>query len=112
MLHVVIKDCIIQDDRASGKIVVESDCSGPPFLEAFTELDSLDARKMAQGYAATQGIAPAHINGNVQGPYPVNGKGILLDEVRDNSGKPLPPQHPDMQPKYYRIDVPVCRPLR
>jgi hypothetical protein len=112
MLRVVIKDCIIQDDRSAGKIVVESDCTGPPYQAAFTELDTLDARKLAQGYAASVGIAPAHINGNVQGPYPVNSAGTPLEDVRGDKGQTLPPQHPLMQPKSYRIDVPVCRPLR
>ena len=71
-----------------------------------------DARALAQGYAAQLGIAPAFINGNVIGPYPVNKEGLSLEHVRDEHGHPLPANHARMQPARYRVDVPVCRPLR
>ena len=99
-------------DRARGVVVVESDCEGPPFTEAFHELDSQESRQVAQGYAAQMGVAPAFINGNVIGPYPVNSEGLSLEHVRDDQGRPLPQNHPRMQPKRYRVDVPVTRPLR
>ncbi len=111
-LQIVEKACTVTPDRGRGVIVVESTCQGPPFAESFHELDGQDARALAQGYAAQLGIAPAFINGNVEGPYPVNGEGLSLEHVVDKDGRALPPQHPRMQPKAYRISVPVCRPLR
>lgn len=111
-LLIVEAACQTTPDRSRGMIVVESDCEGPPFTDAFHELDSQDARALAQGYAAQLGIAPAFINGNVQGPYPVNFEGLSLEHVRDGDGKALPQNHPRMQPKRYRVDVPVTRPLR
>jgi hypothetical protein len=112
MLQIVEKACTVEQDLSRGLIVVESDCEGPPFTQAFEELNSQDARRIAQGYAGKVGVASPHINGNVQGPYPVNAQGQSLEHVKDEKGNPLPPQHPSMKPMRYRIDVPVCRPLR
>ena len=111
-LLIVEKACSVTPDRSRGVIVVESDNVGPPFTEAFHELDGQDARSLAQGYAAQLGVAPAFINGNVIGPYPVNKEGMSLEHVRDGDGHPLPANHERMQPARYRIDVPVNRPLR
>lgn len=112
MLQIVEKDCTFTPDRARAVIVIESTCEGPPFTDAFYELDTQAARQLAQGYAAQMGVAPAYINGNVEGPYPVNSDGLSLEFVKDSKGNSLPQSHPKMQPKAYRISVPVCRPLR
>lgn len=112
MLQVVEDASTFTPDRSRGVVVVESDVDGPPFNDAFYELDSQDARHLAQGYAAQMGIAPAYLNGNVLGPYPVNAEGLSLEHVRGPQGQPLPAQHPRMQVKRYRVDVPVSRPLR
>lgn len=113
-LGIVAKACTYDESRARGVIVVESDIGGAGgnFGGAFEELNAPDARKLAQGYAASQGVAQARINGNIQGPYPVNSEGKSLDAIKDEDGNPLDPKHPRMQPARYRIDVPVCTPLR
>lgn len=112
MLHIVEGACQFTADRSRGVVVVESDRDGPPFNESFFELEASDARQYAIGYAQVMGVTPPRINGNTQGPYPVNSEGLALDQVRGDNGQPLPPQHPRMQPKRYRIDVPVCSALR
>lgn len=111
-LRIVQEACQANPDRSKGVIVVESDESGPPFNKAFDELQDLEARQFAQAFASTVGIAPAHINGNTIGPYPVNKDGVPLDMVDQPGKPPLPPQHPAKQPDKYRIDVPVVRPFR
>jgi hypothetical protein len=111
-LSVISAASEVTADRSRATVVVESDHPGPPFTQAFEELTGTGAREAAQAWAAAQGVAPAHINGNVQGPYPVNAKGVPLDQVKDPKGQPLPPRHEDMRPASYRVDVPVCRPLR
>jgi hypothetical protein len=112
MLSVAEKFCQFHADRSRGMVVVESDAEGPPFTQSFAELESVDARTLAQGYAATQGVVSARINGNLSSPYPVNAQGEPLDAVKGPDGSPLPAAHPRMQPSKYRIDVPVCTPLR
>jgi hypothetical protein len=111
-LLVVENACTQTADGSQGVIVIESDCDGPPFTEAFQELESADARRLAQSFAQKAGIAPAHINGNVLGPYPVNFEGLSLEHVKDGKGKPLPASDKRMQPARYRVDVPVIRPFR
>lgn len=112
MLRVVEEQCQFQPDGSRGVVVIESDCGGPPYTEAFAELDGQDAVAVAQQYATTKGCAPAYLNGNKSGAYPVNADGVSLEHVRGGDGKPLPQQHPKMQPARYRIDIPVSRPLR
>lgn len=112
MIHVVEAACQFTQDRSRGTVVLESDVTGPDFSEAFRELGSTDARGVAQTYASAQGCAPAYINGNVIGPYPINAKGFPLDQVTGPGGQPLPVSHPDLQPARYRLEVPVSRPLR
>lgn len=113
MLNIVVAACDFADDRSRGTVVVESDLGpkGGNFQEAFSELESQGTVQMAQAYAAQCGCAPARINGNKIGPYPVNSEGLSLENVKDSGGRNLPPQHPRMQPLRYRVDVPVCRPL-
>ncbi len=111
-LRIVNDACQILPDRSRGIIVLESDRGPGEFDQAFAELQDASARTAAQGHAALLGIAPAYLNGNVQGPYPVNAEGLGLENVRDKDGQPLPQTHPRMQPARYRIEVPVCRPIR
>jgi hypothetical protein len=111
MLLVVESACQFAPDRSKGVVVIESDCSGPPFTAAFTELDSAEARRLAIVYAQSAGVVPPRINGNVIGPYPVNSEGMSFENIHDEQGQPLPAGHPRMQPKRYRIDVPVCASL-
>ncbi len=109
-LFVVEKACKFATDMSTGTIVVES-TNDSQFNMAIEELQHANARNMATGYAVRQGMSDARINGSLIGPYPVNSKGQVLDQVKDEAGASLPPQHPDMQPKAYRVDVPVCRRL-
>jgi hypothetical protein len=103
--------CRFSADRSHGTVVVES-TETQNFPLAIERLRSVDARNLAVGYAATQGMSDPRVNGNADAPYPVNAKGMPLDEVgNDENGQPLPPAHPDRQPAAYRIDVPVCKKL-
>jgi len=113
MLQVVESACRFQPDMSRGNVVVESSCDGRTggFQEAFSELDSMDARSMATGFAARHGMGDPRINGNVSSPYPVNADGVSLEAVKDGEGNPLPQTHPKMQPARYRVDVPVTRRL-
>lgn len=109
-IHIVESACQFTPDLGRGKIVVESD--DRDFQKAFFELtEGIDARNLAVAFAARLGMASPRVNGNIQGPYPINRAGIPLEEVRGPDGQGLPQQHEQMQPARYRIDVPVCRPL-
>lgn len=112
MLQVVEAACQIAPDCSRGTIVLESTFGPGEFQQAFHEFEQIDARTYAQSYAATKGVVAARINGNPQGPYPVNEDGVPLDQVRDTNNQPLPANHAKMQPARYRLDVPVCQPLR
>lgn len=112
MLKVVTEACVFQPDGSRGMVVIESDAVGPPFTEAFSELEGSASVSLAQQYATTQGCSPAYLNGNKIGPYPVNAEGLSLEQVRGPKGEALPQQHPRMQPAKYRVEVPVSRPLR
>jgi hypothetical protein len=111
MLHVVEKACQVTADRARATVVVESDIVHD-FSQAIEELQGVDARNVALGWAAGQGVADPRINGNIDGCYPINAQGLSLDQVRDpKTGQSLPQQHPLMQPARYRADVPITKRL-
>lgn len=112
MLQVIVEASKIAPDGSRGTVVVESDQEGPPFTAAFHELEGADVVALAQQYAATKGCTPAYLNGNKGSIYPVNAEGQSLEHVRDGNGHALPQQHPRMQPKRYRVDIPVSRPIR
>ena len=80
-------------------------------FQPIEELQHANARNMATGFASRKGVGDARINGSLIGPYPINSKGQALDQVKDENGAALPAQHPLMQPKAYRVDIPVCRRL-
>lgn len=111
MLHIVEAACEFSEDKSRGTVVIESDQTGPPFDAAFAELTGQGAVQMAQAYAATLGCAPARLNGNRTSPYPINHRGLPLEQVRGDKGQSLAQTHPDMQPARYRVDVPVARPV-
>lgn len=98
------------DDNGQGVIVVECD-RATDFNIAIEELQGIAARNLAIKYATEKGVGDARINGNIGYPYPVNAKGVSLEQVKDENGNSLPPQHPLMQPARYRTDVPVTRRL-
>lgn len=110
-IYVVEKACQFDDDFAHGIVTLESDLVGSQFPNAIEELGSVESRNKALGFAARQGVPDPRINGNPSGAYPVNCNDISLENVRDDHGGTYPPQHPEMQPARYRIDVPVCRKL-
>lgn len=120
MLHVITPDTghpafatQFAPDRGTGVVVIESDLPmrGGNFNEAFAELDSMDARHRALGFANANGIADARINGNTSGTYAVNKEGIPLDRVTDELGQPLPMVHPRMKVHRYRRNIPVTKRL-
>lgn len=102
-----------EQDRSRGVVVVRSDLplKNGSFGDAIAELDTMDARHRALGFANTNGIGDARINGNLSGAYPVNSEGIPLDFVRDEVNQPLPLTHPRMKVDHYRVDIPVTRRL-
>lgn len=106
---VLESECAFSADNSKASIVLEH--QGTNFPRAIEELVSTDARNLALQYASAAGVGDARLNGNVEGPYPVNEDGVSLDEVKGAGNKPLPPQHPKMQPARYRVSVPVCRKL-
>lgn len=112
MLHVVVAASRMMEDRSKCIVTVESDIDGPSFGDAFAELESMQAVQLAQRFAAEHGCSPPCLNGNKIGPYPVNSDNVPLDMVKGETGAPLPPQHPKMQPKRYRIEVPIARSMR
>jgi len=100
--------CAFSADRTSGNVVIQAKAMG---AEAFDTLKSAEARYKALAHAAQNGMADPRVNGFPIGPYPVNRHGEPLEDVANRRNKPLQPDHPDMQPAAYRIDVPVCRSL-
>lgn len=112
MLEIKPDACSFEPDRSRGTVVIESDLTGPPFNAAFDELTGNGTVQMAQQFATQMGCAPAYLNGNKIGPYPVNAEGLPLEEVKGQDGKPLPQTHPRMQPAKYRVDVPIARSIR
>lgn len=115
-LRVVSEASRATGDRQKAQIVVEStiEQKDGTFNAAWDELNSPEARAVAQQFGATLGMGTPHINGNVIGPYPVNSDGVPLDDVKreDEHGQPLPPHSPQFQPHRYRVTVPLCVPLR
>ena len=108
-LQVIEDACTFTTDKSGAKIVIQSNLE--PFPSAIEELDKIDVRNLALGYAASKGVADPRVNGNVIGPYPVNAKGINVYDATGPNKAELPPNHEDKQPVAYRADVPVCRKL-
>jgi len=97
-------------DLSEGVVVIESD-EVHDFSLAIEELQGSGAKQLAVAYASQKGLAPAACKPHGPGAYPINAKGMSLEQVTGEDGKPLPQQHPEMQPARYRTDVPVARRL-
>lgn len=110
MLIVVAEACTFTADRGAGTIVVESDITSN-FASAIDELQSTEARNLATGHAARQGMGDPRINGSVGSPYPINSEGRSLETVVGEHGEALPPQNPRKQICRYRVDIPVTKRL-
>lgn len=95
-------------DLHRGTVVLES--ADRDFARAIETLRSAEVRNLAIAHAAKQGMSGPRINGNVT-VYPVNLDGLPLDQVVDASGQTPAQTHPRMQPRRYRVDVPVARPF-
>lgn len=104
-LSVVPSACTFPADRRTATVVITSD--NPDMPRQLDDLDMPDARNIAVGHAAANGVSAPAINGNIIGPYPVNASGEVIENLVDKDGKPLPPTDPRMQPKSYRISVPI-----
>jgi hypothetical protein len=111
VIRVVDELSAVEPGGARGVVVIESDAGGPPFHQAWAELEGQDAVALAQTWAGLRGCTPAYLNGNRTAPYPVNKDGLSLENVRGPRGEPLPQTDPLMQPARYRVDIPVARPL-
>ena len=106
-LKIIEDACTFSADKSAGKIVIESTLE--PFNMAITELGGSEPKKMALGYAVSNGVDGASLNGLVGSAYPVNKKGLNIYRVTGPNGAALPANHPDKQPAAYRITVPVAR---
>lgn len=111
-LSVVESACQFASALDRGVITIESDLTGPPFSNAFEELQSQAAKDLALSYATQRGVVPAFLNSMTVQPYPVNSDGLSMEQVRGPGNEPLPQNHPKMQPARYRVDVQVARPFR
>jgi hypothetical protein len=112
MIRIVTTDSVASPDRTVGKIVVESDLTD--FPRAIDELNAPDARRLALAYANQIGIVPSSLNGNAEGPYAVNDDGVAIEDAVahyqlqvDPYGQPVDRAHPKLQPRHFRIRVPV-----
>lgn len=112
-LQVIEAACQATPDMSKAVIVVRStlERENGSFQKAFDELGDLNARAVAQKFAAQRGMGQPRINGNINGPYPVNADGVPLDQVKEQNGDPVPPTDPRMQPKWYQIEVPLAGPV-
>lgn len=100
------------EDMSHGTVVVESDAQPRRGSNnAIDELQSTAARNLAIGHAAQRGMADPRLNGMTVPTYPVNQKGIPLDQVRDDKGQQLPPVHPEMKVWRFRAEIQVTRKL-
>lgn len=107
MAFTVVKSASTFDENLTFGTVVVS-CDEKNHSAAIEMLRGPEPRKMALAYARTKKVNDPSINDNISHPYPVNKEGLLLSEVTDKDGKPLPPTHPRRQPAEYRVDVPIA----
>lgn len=96
-------------NMAEGLIVIGSTAKNPQ--TATHELLQREVRQMACRYAHEKGMENPGVSGTPRGPYPVNAKGVSLDQVKGPDGQLPPKDHPDMQIAEWRIDVPIVRRL-
>ena len=74
-LLIVVDACHFTPDRARGVVTVESDCPGPNFGDAFHELDSQEARALAQELSHSFTLASKKIS--IAGTDPIAGRGFI-----------------------------------
>ena len=108
-LEIIEDACTFSADKSVAKIVVQS--NKQPFPAAIEELDGMNVRTLAMGYAASKGVTRPGVNGNIDGPYPVNSKGVSVYDACGPNKEPLPANHEDKQPVAYRATVPLCHKL-
>ena len=85
------------------RAVVSVKSNAETFPQQIEELGSAVTRNAALKAASAAGIKGSPgISGTAQAVHPRNKDGKPLDELKDNNGKPLPLDHPDMQPGYYQ----------
>lgn len=88
-----------EHDGTAGVVVLESDIDGPPFTDAFAELNSSSAKNLAIETAAKGGLADPRCNGMAHSPYATDDKGeMITDAVKQRIHR-------------YRVDIPVTRRL-
>jgi hypothetical protein len=88
-------------DGTRGAVTIESDAK--EFPTQIEELGSSAARGFVLQAAVKEGIKGLPgISKTVDPPYPVNVKGEVIENLKDDEGKPLPPQAPRCQPSAYR----------
>ena len=90
------------------KAVVVLESTNKDFPIAIEQLSSAAVKREALEIAQEMGIPNAAISASSR-VYPINAEGLVLDQVRDEKGQPLPGTHPRMRPAAYRIEVPVAR---
>lgn len=89
------------NDGTRAVVSVKSDAK--TFPEQIEELGSAAARNAALKAASATGIKGSPgISGTSQAVHPRNAEGKPLEDLKDKDGKPLPLDHPDMQPAYYQ----------
>lgn len=91
----------LSNDGTRAVVVVRSEKNS--FPDQIDELQSAAARELALKSAVKAGIKGSPgISGWAESPNPRNSAGKALEELKDETGSPLPPAHPEMQPAYYQ----------
>jgi hypothetical protein len=100
-MPVNVIDVTITGDGSRGHVTVESDLE--KFPAQIEELQSAKTREAVLLAIVKEGITGnPGISRTVDPAYPINSKGEAIENLKDEEGNPLPPQHALMQPKAYR----------
>ncbi len=90
---------VVEGNRAEATI--ESELKSLPLQ--IEEVGSAAARNLVLAEASKAGIkGMPGISRTVNAAFPVNSDGVAIENLTDEQGNPLPPQHPRMQPVAYR----------
>lgn len=107
MLKVLEEMSKLDTVSGTGQVFVQSDLGRPGnFSEAFYELEGNEAIRVAQAWAAKNGLPSPGVQSS-SAPFPLNSEGLELDKIKDDKGDPLPPQHPRLQPARYCVMVSI-----
>jgi|GEM_PF-4572774 len=88
-------------DGSRGAVTIESDLK--EFSMQIEELTSSKAREDVLSATVKEGIKGLPgISRTVDPPYPINSDGETIENLKDEEGNALPPQHPRAQPTAYR----------